>query len=126
MLTYLLDAHISPKVAEQIRAKRPEIRIDCLSSWRGGMLLNAEDDEILQAAHEESLTLVTYDQSTIIPLVTRWAEQGREHAGVIFVDDRSILQEDIGSQVRALISLWDSSSAKDWTNGIQFLKSPSR
>lgn len=122
MLSLLTDSHLSPKVAEQVRARRPESRICSLRFWRGGALLHAEDHEILATALEEGLTLVTYDQRTIVPLVTRWTEEGRDHSGVVLIDDLSIVQEDIGGQVLALVNLWDVSRDEDWANVVSYLK----
>ncbi len=125
MLALLTDAHLLPKVAEQITSKRPEITIYSVRVWRSGAFLGAEDERILEAARTEGLTLVTYDQHTIVPLVTRWMSEGRDHTGVIFIDERSIMQKDIGGQVRALIDLWDRSQADNWTNVVTYLKPPS-
>ncbi len=66
MLAFLTDAHISPSVAKQVKAKQPEIVIRCLRDWRGGALLDAADEVILSAALEEGLSFVTYDQRTIV------------------------------------------------------------
>ncbi len=122
MLSLLTDAHISPSVAEQIKAKRPEIIIYSLQEWRDGALLEEENDVILAAALQDGLTLVTYDQRTIPPILTQWATECRDHAGVVFVDDNSIAQEDVGGKVRALLCLWDQSYTLDWTNAITYLK----
>lgn len=119
---FLTDAHISPKVAAQVRAKRPECPIQSLRSWRGGQLLDAEDDVILTAALEDELTLVTYDQRTIVPLVSQWMMEGREHYGVAFLDEHSIVQEDIGGQVLAIVELWDTGDREPWTNRILYLR----
>jgi hypothetical protein len=122
MLAFLTDAHISPRVAEQVKAKQPEIIIHCLRDWRGGSLLHASDETILTAALEEGLSLVTYDQSTIAPLVTQWLAEGRNHGGIIFIDVRRIPQEDTGSKVRALLGLWDKARFLDWMNTVGYLK----
>jgi hypothetical protein len=122
MPALLTDAHISPRVAEQITTKRPEITIHNLRHWRSGAFLEADDAVILGAAYPEGLTFVTYDQRTFVPLVIQWMEEGRDHAGVVFIDERSILQEDIGGQVRALIALWDTAHSEDWTNMVFYLK----
>ena len=126
MLGFLLDEQISHVVMEQVRQKRPEIRIESVLVWSGGGLRGKDDDLVLSAAHAERLTLVTYDQKTIAPLVMQWAAEGRAHTGVIFIDDRSIVQEDVGGQLRALIDLWDQAHTQDWTNTVRFLKSISR
>ena len=126
MLSFLLDEQISYVVMEQIRQKRPEIRIESVLVWNGGDLRGKDDDLVLSAAHAESLTLVTYDQKTIAHCITRGAMEGRDHTGVIFIDDRSIVQKNAGEQLRALIDLWDKAHTQDWTNAVSYLKSPSR
>jgi hypothetical protein len=122
MLAFLTDAHISPHVAKQVRAKQPEILIHCLRDWRGGAFLHATDEAILAAALEENLSFVTYDQRTIAPLATQWLTGGRDQAGIIFIDVKRIPQEDIGGKVRALLSLWERAQSLDWTNAISYLK----
>lgn len=122
MLAFLLDEQISHVVMEQVRQKRSDIQIESVLLWRSGDLRGKDDALVLSAAQEENLTLVTYDQKTIGPLVTQWAMEGRDHAGVIFLDDNSIAQEDVGSKVRALLSIWEQAYALDWTNAINYLK----
>jgi len=126
MLSFLTDAHISLSVAEQVKAKRPECPIYSLPHWRSGELLNAEDDVILAAALAEGLTLVTYDLRTILPLITQWMTERREHAGVLFIDDRTIVLEDVGGQVLALLELWDAAHDETWANSITFAGPPRR
>jgi hypothetical protein len=48
--------------------------------------------------------------------------EGRDHAGILFIDDRTIVQEDAGSQVLALIELWDAACDENWTNVIAFAR----
>ncbi len=122
MLAFLTDAHISPDVAKQVKAKHSEIVIYCLRDWRSGALLEAEDNVVLAAAMKEHLTLVTYDQRTIAPLIMQWAIEGHDHAGIVFIDEKSIAQENVGGKVRAIISLWNKANSMDWTNAIGYLK----
>ena len=42
---------------------------------------------------------------TIPPLLKAWAEEGRPHGGVIFVDEKTISPADIGGLVWALARL---------------------
>jgi len=126
MLGFLLDEQISYVVMEQVRQKRPEIRVESVLVCNGGDLCGKDDNMVLSAAHADSLTLVTYDQKTITPLVMQWATEGRDHTGVVFIDDRSILQEDVGGQVRALIDLWEKAHTQDWTNAVGYLKLTNR
>jgi hypothetical protein len=105
VLQFLLDAHLSPVIAQQISTRRPEITVISLRDWEDGAYLDAEDAVILARAHEQGLTLVTYDQRTIMPLVKEQGEQGLPHGGVIFVDQRTLAPNDFGGLVRALCQI---------------------
>ncbi|MGK7874125.1 MAG: DUF5615 family PIN-like protein [Xenococcaceae cyanobacterium] len=122
MLSFLLDEHISPEIAEQIARKRPSIPVFVVASWQEGRLLGMPDELLLEAAAEASLTLVTYDQKTIPPILCEWGEAGRTHGGVIFVDYQSIPPSNFGGLVRALIWLWDTQHTTDWKNRLVYLQ----
>src|SRR5438874_2486201 len=115
MLSFLLDQQISGEVAEQVRAKRPEITIVSLYDWRGGVFVGSADDVVLRAAAEDGLTLVTYDRKTIPPILVEWGISGVSHTGVVFVDNRTIASNDFGCLVRGLIHFWDQEHISDWT-----------
>jgi hypothetical protein len=121
MLALLTDEHISHVVAEQVRLKRADIHIETLLRWRSGTLRNTADDVVLATAREEGLTLVTYDQKTIPPLLSELAGSGRHHSGVIFVDRNTLSSENIGGVTQALIAFYDQYQALDWTDLAMFL-----
>ena len=125
-LRLLLDEQMSPEVAVQIEAKRADIPIESAQTWRGGVLRGKPDDQVLRAAREAGLTLVSYDVSTITPLLVEWAAQAESHAGVIFIDNRTLAQNDFGGQVAALIAQWDIAQAWEWTNVVLFLRPAGR
>ena len=122
MLAYLLDEHLSPEIAVQIRHKRPGIVIESVQTWRAGQFRQTEDTHILMAAAEARLTLVTYDRSTILPVLEEWGQAGRSHAGVLFISHRAIPSSAIGALVNALIVHWEATQADDWTDRIEFLR----
>ncbi len=122
MLSLLLDDNISPEVAAQIHQKRPDIRIISIHMWQDGLFMAEPDELILTDAAALGLTLVTYDQKTIMPVLVQWGYVGTDHAGVIFIDDLSIATHDFGSIIRSLIALWDASHQEDWTNIITYLR----
>ena len=122
MLRLLLDIHIKPVVATQVRRTRPECPIESLLRWHDGMNRTATDAEILEAAHQHTMTLVTYDRRTIPLLLRNWALRNRTHAGVIFVDGKTMRTNDVGSQVRSLAALWDAHHHEDWTNVVHYLR----
>lgn len=122
MLKLLLDEHISPVVAKSAKAKRRGIPIVAFLHWRDGSFMGADDRVFLPEAKEDGLTLVSYDQKTIRPLLKEWAEQGIDHGGVVFVDTKTIAPQDFGSLVEALCGLWDSERHPEWTNRVVFLR----
>ena len=126
MLAFLLDEHISPVVAEEARRKHPGIKIVALRDWRGGSFLGTPDSVFLAEAARERLSLVTYDQRTIRPLLKAWIEQGIAHAGVVFVDVRTIAPQDFGGLVTALGKPWKSERRADWTDRVVFLSRHSK
>jgi hypothetical protein len=123
-LSLLLDEHLSPTVAVQVQAKRPEVPIQSIYHWRGGIFASEDDNSLLAAAAREGLTLVTYDQKTIPTLLEEIALLGRSHGGVIFVDDKTIASSHIGSLVLALVALWEQCHVWDWVDRVMFLQRP--
>ena len=124
MLSFLLDEHISPTVAEQIQRKCPEITIFPLLKWQEGRYLGLDDEIILKAATEAELTLVTYDKNTIPPILVAWGEAKISHKGIIFIDYQSIPPSNFGQLVHGLIQLWKTQRELDWTNRLIYLQSP--
>lgn len=122
MLSFLLDEQISPEVAKQIATKRPDIPIFSLHFWRKGHYLGVVDEIILKAAFTEQLTLITYDQQTISPILLEWGQANINHAGIVFIDYRSIPPNNFGKLVKAIIWLWDAQNQADWQNRIIYLQ----
>src|SRR4051794_38148826 len=98
----LTDEQITHVVSEQVRLLTPGYECESVLRWRGGALRKTDDRAVLAAAHEYQLVLVTYDQRTILPLVSELGAEGEHHSGVVFVDQHSIRSSDIGGLVRAL------------------------
>lgn len=122
MLKLLLDEHVSPAVADSLRLKCPKLKVAALAKWEGGRFLGLSDGAILQEALAQQMTLVTYDQRTIPPLLKSWMESGHDHAGVIFVDNRTIPSSHLGGLVRALEKLFHVAAKEDWLNRVCFLR----
>lgn len=122
MLKLLLDEYISPDVADGLRRRNRSLVVHYTAEWEGGNFLGRDDFACLQEASRQELTLVTYDRRTIPPLLKTWAEEGRTHAGVVFVDEKTISPADIGGLVRALMRLSKETRRWDWNNRIYFLR----
>jgi len=116
MLSFLLDEHVSPDTAAIIANLRPEIPAVSVLDWEEGDWGGRTDEELLRAARPAALTLVTYDQRTIPALLHRWAQSGESHAGVVFVDERTVAPNDFPLLARSLIRFWDLHGGIDWTN----------
>jgi hypothetical protein len=122
MLRLLLDEHISPRVAVGIRLRDKKIIIRGMVEWENGSFLGQDDSVCLREALVQKLTLVTYDRRTIPPLLKNWAEEGRQHGGVIFVDEKTISQADIGGLIQSSDKLVKETRDLDWIDRIYFLR----
>ena len=122
MLKLLLDEHISPEVANGLRRRHRRIQVRYMAEWENGRFLGQEDAHGLAYAAAQGFTLVTYDRRAIPPLLKIWAEVGRTHGGVVFVDEKTISPTDIGGLVWALTRLAKETGNWDWTNRIYFLR----
>ncbi len=122
MLSFLLDEQISPEIAKQIKKKRVDIEIFTIYTWQKGYYLGVSDEVILKAAAKEELTFITYDQKTIPPILFEWGQANINHAGVVFIDYRSITPNNFGALVRAIIWLWDTQNQGNWQNRIVYLQ----
>jgi hypothetical protein len=122
MLKLLLDEHISPDVGDGLRRRNRQLVVHWMAEWEEGNFLGQEDSACLLEAASQGLTFVTYDRRTIPPLLKAWAEQGRKHSGVVFVDEKTISPADIGGLIRALIHLVKETGGWDWTDRVGFLR----
>jgi hypothetical protein len=124
MLALLLDENISDEVARQVASKRPGIPIFSALDWEEGRLRGVSDEEVLRAAAEAGLTLVTYDVNTIPLLLVRLANEAFVHGGIVFVSNMTIRSNDYGSLVRTLIQLYDVEKEAEWKDRLFFLPPP--
>jgi hypothetical protein len=122
MVKLLLDEHISPAVADGLRRRNRSLAVVCMAEWGDGEFLGQQDFVCLQQATAQGLTLVTCDRRTIPPLLKIWAEEGRRHGGVIFVDEKTIAPADTGGLVRALSELAKATGRWDWSDRVCFLR----
>ncbi len=122
MFQLLLDEHIFPGIAEQVKKKLPQAKIESLHFWDNGRLRQQSDIRILLEAQQEGWTLLTYDLATIPDVLKGMLDAGQDHAGVIFVARKSFAQNDHGGLVKALTYSWAGFKKRDWKNQIAFLQ----
>jgi hypothetical protein len=124
MLHILADEHISPEVAVAARKLCRGLQIATLFDWMDGHFVGVPDGEDLREAARQKLRLLSFDRRTIPALLRSWGEQGIDHGGVIFVDEESIAQNDIGGMARSPCEVWRLRGGDDWTNRCFFLQPP--
>jgi hypothetical protein len=124
MLHILTDEQISPEVAVAARKRCRSIQITTLFEWMDGHFVSSPDREILREAARQKMTLLSFDRRTIPPLLRAWGEQGLDHGGLIFVDEQSLAQDDVGGIARAVCEVWNRFGDADWTNRCFFLQPP--
>jgi hypothetical protein len=126
MLRLLLDEHISRKVANQVKKGIPGVEVLSIHDWENGRFLATSDGEILRVAARQNLTLVTYDQNTILTQMAEIVSDGCDHGGIVVIDGKTIRQSDIGGLVKALCWLCEAESRADWKNRTVYLQAKGR
>lgn len=98
-LRLLLDEDMSQRVAEGLRARG----IDAVSVHEIGRgNRRVPDEEQLDHASEQGRAFVTYNRGDFQALDAQWRRQGRQHAGILWCQERTIPRRAIGELIRAL------------------------
>jgi len=121
---FFLDENLPPRVADLLATGDPPVPAVSVFEWEEGRLLNTADERILEAIVPHSLILITYDRTSIDPLLRRWGDAGLDHSGVVFIIQSSIRSSDFGGLCRALTDLWRDEGEFDWTNRVRYLRPP--
>lgn len=79
----------------------------------------ATDEEHLRWAAADGRVLVTYDQRDFRVLAKEWAENGRDHAGIVTSHAPPFFG--YGTVLRRLLALLDTLSAEQLTNQVHWL-----
>jgi len=87
-------------------------------------LLEADEDEILDACLSEKRVWVTFDLATVPDLLARFADEGRNHAGVFLADDKTVPPEKIEPLAAALADLIEEIGEANTTNLVRFIRRP--
>lgn len=122
MLRLLLDENISPEIARQLARKAPGFTIIPMREWQNGRFMGVDDSVWIPELIRDKYTLVTYDRASIAPYLRQLADQGQDHAGIIFIDHKSIPQGNFGLIVKALLYIWKNESKATWKNRVIYLK----
>jgi predicted nuclease of predicted toxin-antitoxin system len=96
----LLDEHINPAVARQLRRRG----CDTVALLEVRMC-GASDEQVLSYATSEKRAVVTYSITDFQLLLMEWHRQSRHHQGIVFIHEKSISQKHVGGLVKALQKL---------------------
>lgn len=99
----LLDEHINPEVARQLRRKGYDV-----VSVEQAQMREASDEQLLSFATSQGRALVTYNIRDFQLVVSEWHRAARHHSGIIFVHEKTASQKTVGPLVRALKRLLDT------------------
>jgi predicted nuclease of predicted toxin-antitoxin system len=114
----LVDAHVSPKVAQALR----EQGHDAVAATEVG-LATAEDRDLWQVAIAQDRVVLSYNSRDFAPLYQEFWLAGTEYPGLILVSTRSLPPDDIGGLIRALTRF--AQRDEPLRNRMVFLERPS-
>ena len=112
----LLDAHISSRhVGRPLTAARHDV----LALDQDQLLARLEDEAVLEVATERGRIVITHNHRHFAPIVRRWAEAGRSHAGCILI---TVPHTAYGAILRGLESAFTARPTQDeWIDRAEFL-----
>ena len=116
----MLDAHLSGRAVGKALVESGHDACRPLGLGeraREGM----EDPAVLELAFAERRVLVTANVSDFEPLLRKWAEEGRSHAGVVLVP-WSVPNEAFGVLIRGIRKTLVNLSQEDWANRVEWLR----
>lgn len=77
-----LDHHFPTALATALTTQDHDVITAHERGWH-----TLSDEELLERCLEEQRTLMTNNVKDFVPIVQRWAAEGRAHGGLIFTDD---------------------------------------
>jgi predicted nuclease of predicted toxin-antitoxin system len=97
---FLLDEHISCRVAEEAMKRGFDVR-----AVESSELAGSDDLSLFRVAIRDGRIMVTYDNGDFASLFTDLLKEGAEIPGIVFVDIDTIPTSDISGLARALVRL---------------------
>lgn len=111
----LLDEHLEPAIAEQLRARGH----DAIAVAAEPALRGMADAQLFEWATTQDRAIATYDAQGFVPLLTDRATIGEEASGLVLISSRAYPREDrsIGPLIRDLAKVLDENPARNALNG---------
>ncbi len=112
-MNVLLDEHLPKAVAATLRRLCPAVEAQHVADWQSGRWLSEEDPVLLEGLWQQRCVLVSYDRATLPGHLAERIADGKQHAGVVFVDPERFPPHRIGEMARALAKLFDAFPKED-------------
>ena len=115
----LLDEHLPRAVAVTLRRLHAGTDAQHIAEWQNGGWLGEEDPVLLEGLWEDRRVLASYDRATLPGHLAERIADGKDHAGIIFVDQERFPAPRIGAMARALVKLLAAFPTEaDWVNRV--------
>ena len=112
----LLDAHVSSRHIGRPLAAAGH---DVLGLDQDQTLARLPDEDVLELAAEHGRIVITHNLRHFAPIVRRWAEAGRSHAGCILI---TLSHTDYGAILRGIEETFAARpSHEDWIDRAVFI-----
>lgn len=116
-VAYLLDYHMNPAIIDALLAMEPSIRIEIVGRGEAPPP-RTKDPELLEYADRNSLSLVTFDKTTMPDHINARLSSGHHTKGVFIFPDDWLSPGPIAD---ALLFVWAASTAEEWVDQIGWL-----
>ena len=118
-IAYLLDANVSPSVANAVHAIEPLIEVFILGGLRGTPPIEASDPELLEYAYQEKLVIVTFDQQTMPGFAFDRVRRGLHFHGINLFSKSD--KESFGTMADELLLQWSTMNAEELIDRVEYL-----
>jgi predicted nuclease of predicted toxin-antitoxin system len=109
-----VDADLTPRIVSALRQRNYE----CQSALEDGMGA-ATDEQILERATELNMVLLTNNARDFAYLAQKWANEGRQHAGILISEQYRKRQ--IGEFLRRLLRFLNIITAEEMRGAFRYL-----
>ena len=109
-----VDADLTTRIVPALRQRGYE----CCSAVEDG-LGDAADEAVLARAAELRMVLLTNNDRDFSPMARRWADAGRNHAGILISEQ--FRNRELGEFLRRLIRFLDTVTAGEMRNAVRYL-----
>jgi predicted nuclease of predicted toxin-antitoxin system len=109
-----VDADLTTRIVPALHQRGYE----CRSAVEDG-LGDATDEAVLARAAELRMVLLTNNDRDFSPMARRWADAGRNHAGILISEQ--FRNRELGEFLRLLIRFLDTVTAGEMRNAVRYL-----